>query len=799
MKINVLGPSQNVNPGRKYYWSRLLLILTATGLLQSIDWARAQPVGGAGEAGQIRIVEQQGTVEIMPAGTQRWFPTQTNQVLEVADKLRTGFNSRVTLLWYDRSVVPCGALSDIEILPPPGQGDLPGLHLLRGIFSFFHRDRAGRIRVLTHGDTTASIEGTEFLVAVTGTPGREQTTFSVVDGTVRVHNPLGTLVLTNQEQGVVEPEKAPARTAGFIANNLLQWCFYYPAVLDLHDLSFSPAEQQALGSSMEAYRSGDLLAALAKCPAPQAEDAAAQRLYHAALLLAVGQVEATERELTSLVGTDPDDRITRLAEAMRTLIAAVKRQPKPGSLTPELPTELLAASYYEQSRARGDLSLMVALQLARRATLLSPQFGFAWSRVAELEFCFGCAGDTATALATSFKLAPRNAQALALQGFVLAAENQVPAAIDWFNRALAVDAAQGNAWLGRGLGRIRSGDAAGGREDLLVAAALEPQRAELRSYLGKAFTVAGDERHAARELELAKHLDPKDPTAWLYSALLNQQNNRINEAIRDLEKSEELNDNRRVYRSQLLLDEDQAVRSANLAGVYQDAGFFDLSVREAGRAVSSDYANYSAHLFLANSYDQLRDPNWSNLRYDAPATDEYWIANLLAPTGAGWLTDIMAERPNTRFFDQPGFGVVSDTTYLSRGAWDQFSDQYYTSDQISADVGLYYQTDPGQRPNEYFENRELDVSIKGSLTARDTAFASVQLLEINNGDTLEYYDNTKASPYFQQNEYQVPNVFLGWHHDWSPGVHTLFLAAVQNSDVSATTARVNENLAFSYL
>jgi len=48
-----------------------------------------------------------------------------------------------------------------------------------------------------------------------------------------------------------------------------------------------------------------------------------------------------------------------------------------------------------------------------------------------------------------------------------------------------------------------------------------------------------------------------------------------------------------------------------------------------------DYANFSAHLFLANSYDLLRDPNRVNLRYATPAESEYLIANLLAPVGVG--------------------------------------------------------------------------------------------------------------------------------------------------------------------
>src|SRR5213076_2770954 len=146
--------------------------------------------------------------------------------------------------------------------------------------------------------------------------------------------------------------------------------------------------------------------------------------------------------------------------------------------------------------------------------------------------------------------------------------------------------------------------------------------------------------------------------SWLYSALLNQQNSRINEAVQDLEKSEELNENRSVYRSQLLLDQDRAVRSANLANIYRDAGMFDVSVREAARAVNYDYANYSAHLFLADSYEQLRDPNLINLRYETPAENEYLLANLLAPVAAGPLSPAISQQEYSKLLERNSFGVV---------------------------------------------------------------------------------------------------------------------------------------------
>src|SRR5206468_4095124 len=119
----------------------------------------------------------------------------------------------------------------------------------------------------------------------------------------------------------------------------------------------------------------------------------------------------------------------------------------------------------------------------------------------------------------------------------------------------AADGSLANAWLGRGLTRIKMDDIDGGRKDLEVAAALEPNRAILRSYLGKAWSIDQPFRSswnlqlADKEFRLAKTLDPNDPTAWLYSALLNDQRNRINEALADLEHSQDLNTNRAVFRS----------------------------------------------------------------------------------------------------------------------------------------------------------------------------------------------------------------------------------------------------------
>ena len=69
-----------------------------------------------------------------------------------------------------------------------------------------------------------------------------------------------------------------------------------------------------------------------------------------------------------------------------------------------------------------------------------------------------------------------------------------------FDRAIAIDGALGNAWLGRGLCKMQTGKRAEGRQDIQVAATLEPNRSDLRGYLGKAWDETHDAKHADKEL-----------------------------------------------------------------------------------------------------------------------------------------------------------------------------------------------------------------------------------------------------------------------------------------------------------
>ncbi len=721
-------------------------------------------------------------VEVKRYGAQVWdraYVQPVNQVLNPGDRLRTGRDSRALLRLSNLTDFPVGELTQLEV--PREKEERAAIRLIKGIIYFFHRDHPHEFQVDTP-TVSAVVRGTEFAVEVSddGT-----STFRLLDGELEITNSLGALRLERGQTAVAKPGEAPVRTAVIMAGlaNTIQWCLYYPAVLNLEELNLTREEQRILSNSIAAYRQGDLVQALTTYPAGRAPGSPDEKVYRASLLLAVGKVTEAEKLLSPSSRADPASRVHSLAQALMTLIAAVRLETVPNGerttmLSNDLATPWLAESYYEQSKSHFDR----ALQAARRATSIAPEFAFARAQLAELEFGAGRRDAMADAEAV-LRLAPRHAQGVALRGFLLAAQNRIRAAEETFNQAIALDGALGNAWLGRGLCRIQRGNSKAGAEDLLVAATLEPQRALLRAYLGKAFARLGNDERANAELSLARQLDPNDPTSWLYSALLEQQQNRINKAIGDLEASQQRNDNRSLFRSRLLLDEDRAVRSANLASIYRDAGMTDVGIREGAKAVAYDYAGDSAHLFLSDSYNHLRDPTRFNLRYETVWFNELLLANLLAPIGAGRLSQHVSQQEYSRLFDSEGLGFANTTIARSDSSYTELASQFGTFRTTSYSLDLEYHNNKGVRRNNDLESIEWYSTIKQQITPQDTLLALVKYEDYHSGDNFHYYDPSHSlRPNFRFDVYEHPIVVGGWHHEWTPGIHTLLLGGELSSE-----------------
>ncbi len=718
---------------------------------------------GAEAVAQGELLSKEGSVEFSAARKTNWTGAIVGTKLVVQDRLRTLALSRAMMQLAELGRVRVNELTTLEVLPPQKGAGKATLDLRAGALYFFTRDKPREFQIQTPHALAAS-RGTEFLVTIEPA-GR--VVFTVFDGEVELSNPQGTLVLGNGQQGAALPGQAPFPLPAIQAVNIVQWWLYYPGVLDVDEVPLTAAEQAALAVSLNNYRQGDLLAALNSYPPGRLPQSDPEKVLYAGLLLAVGQVDKAEAQLVT-VATQP-----ALVNALREAIASVTLTNFTGTSQPKLASEWLARSYAQQAH----FDLRGALESARAASRQSTNFGFAWERVAELEFSFGRTDAALEALEHALQLSPRNAQAWALKGFLEAARNRLNEATNHFQTAIAIDPALGNGWLGRGLVRIREGDAQNGRTDLQTAAAMEPNRSLLRSYLGKAFDNVGQITNAQKELRRGRELDNADPTPWLYSALLLRQQLRFNEAVDDLEKSVELNDNRRVYRSRLLLDQDRAVRNANLAALYENAGMEQVAVREAARGVASDYGNYSAHLFLADSFNALRDPTRFNKRYETAFANELFLANLLAPVGAGTLSQSISQQEYSRLFDTKQFGFFSETTYRSDGQFRQLASQFGTVGHTSYSLDAEYQHNEGVRPNNELTSAVGQLSLSHQLTPKDSVVGLATFQDYHSGDNFQYYNpRTDARKDYNLDEQETPNLVAGFHHEWEPGVHTLLLA-----------------------
>ena len=141
-------------------------------------------------------------------------------------------------------------------------------------------------------------------------------------------------------------------------------------------------------------------------------------------------------------------------------------------------------------------------------------------------------------------------------GFAYLAQVKTTASRAAFEKAIELDQADPLSRLGLGLAKIRDGDLKAGGREIEIAASLDPNNSLIRSYLGKTYYEEKRTGQDGREYAIAKKLDPNDPTPWFYDAIRLQTVNRPVEALRNYQKAIELNDNRAVYRSKLLLDSD---------------------------------------------------------------------------------------------------------------------------------------------------------------------------------------------------------------------------------------------------
>nr|MCU0231590.1 tetratricopeptide repeat protein [Acidobacteriota bacterium] len=528
------------------------VILAASGITLV---AAEPPAAKPGQ--QAKIMSLQNQVEAKPSAAAGWTPAAVNQSLFARDRVRTGMASRATILYADQTAHRLNEKSEVEIVAP--EGDKPGLlKVLSGQHYFSSRKPKdfGRVETPT---VTAAIKGTEFVVDVGADGG---TTITMLEGVVEATNQYGGVSVTAGEKAVVEPGRAPVKAIVLRPRDAVNWSLYYPPVLGGADA----ARLKAMGTDGEDLsKAAQLLSAGQVGSAAPLIDGVRQRQPSNPIALA----------LASVVELTEDNRAEAL-ELAKSALAADEKSPAAN----------LAGSFAAQS----EFDIERAGELAERAAQLDPEDATALIRVAELRMAKGDIAGARRAAESALKRDPDDAHAMTVLGFAELAVLRAVNARPLFEQAIANDPSFPLARLGLGLAQIRLGDLTAGREQMQTAAALDPTNSLLRSYLGKAYYEEKRLDEAAKEYATAKALDPSDPTPWLYSAYLKQNDNRPVEALGDIQESIELNDRRAVYRSRLLLDEDLAVRSADKSQIYNQLGFDQLGLVTARRSADADQA-----------------------------------------------------------------------------------------------------------------------------------------------------------------------------------------------------------------
>jgi Tfp pilus assembly protein PilF len=729
------------------------------------------------------VIEAAGRVEFNSGGGTNWQPARVGAALKPGDRVRTREQSRAAVQLSDRSVIRLNERTTLEILPPR-RAEKKRFGLPVGSLYFFNREKPADVEFDTPL-AAGAIRGTEFLLEVID--AHPTLHLALIDGFVSLQTADGEVSLQRGQDLRLAPNQPPQKTALVNVNAAIQWALYYPAVVNPAEIPLDAADQAHLTEVLNSYHAGDLLAALAAWPSTQSETSAGRKILHAQLELAVGGVNEAQRLLDGVPGDQP------AAAALRELIRVVLGNTNASADlagSPASSSQLLARTYALQARA----DLEGARAAANQAVQLAPDFGFAHARLAELDFAFGNRRAALAELDFALRLSPRLAPGHSLRGFVMLAQGEVSTALNSFDHARELDAAFGLAWLGRGLCLMQEQKFSEALGAFQAAAALEPQRSLYRSYLGKASSELGNTKGAEKEFNLAKRLDPNDPTPWLYSALDLWQQNRLNEAIRDLEKSINLNDQLTPFRSRLLLDGDHSVRSADIAAIYDDVGLPEVSRHLASQSVAEDYANFSGHLFLANSYQTIQDANQYDLRLETARQSELLVANLLAPPGAGNLSQLFSQQEHLQYFDPRPVGVSSFTGYGSGGDWVQTVTMFGSLDGFSYALDSSHQSLNGQQPNGSSESQQYILTIKQRVTPDDDLYFQAGYLKSDAGDVALHYDPTQTTPGFHVEEKQEPTIYAGWHHAWSPGSHTLLLVGRLNDKL--TLHNPDDNILF---
>lgn len=680
-----------------------------------------------------KLVSLQGKVDVKSANDTQWRPAGAAETFCPGDRLHVGEQSRAAVVLSNEAVFRVDQNTTL-LFPETEKKRLFILELIEGAAHFFSR-KPRSLEVVTPF-VNGVVEGTEFYVQV----DQEHTIFSVFRGSVRTVNQSGELLLTDGQTAVAQKGHAPQLRITARPRDAVTWALFYPPV------GISESE----GVQTELLAAGRLLQVGRADQARSITDG----------ILAIDPKNSAALALNAVIALAQD----RKEDARDLAEQAVQSNPRS---TPAR----MAMSYVQQAH----FDVEGARETLRRATDDNPENAMVWARLSELWLATGYPDKALSAARTALRLSPQTSRTQTVLGFAHIAAVDISDAKTAFQNAIDLDQGDPLPRLGLGLALIRGGDLESGRAQIEIAAALDPGNALIRSYLGKAFYEEKDDRHARRQYQVAKELDPNDPTPYLYDAIRKHSENRPVEALYDLQTSVDLNNNRAVYRSQLLLDEDLAARSAGLGGIYTTLGFQQQGLVQGYRSVDLDPGNYSAHKLLSDTYADIP-------RFEMAKASESLQSRLLQPLNVAPIDPLLGEADPYSFKNTEAATVsynAYDSLFLRNrlglqlsgvaGSQSAFGNQVVQSGvlgRFSYSLSNFHLASDGFRENNDVDNNLFTAFVQGLLTPKTSLQAEYRYRTREHGDLTLRFDDDFSSGFREEQSSILGR--LGFSHRFSP-------------------------------
>jgi len=841
-----------------------------------------------------RLINPQGLVAVLPSGQASWEEVQNGWDLFAGDSVKTGQDSRVSILCVDetqlklnentvvvlKSATPSARMG---IAVPAAQREAGAslYEVSEGEIWLRNKNEKARFEVQTRA-VTAAIRGTEFNLKVNQAGA---TSLVLLEGRLTLANDLGQIDLDPGEEGLAEVGRAPYKRIILQPKDAVQWSLYYPGIFSYRDIPLRTQPEGEGASAMVvdaqiAYDRGDLDTserdaneALARDPenarallilgwtSLQRQDPQKAAAYFERARKAAGPHASGHRQVKESVETlsaaaaglrDSSVELTvcglalacyRMGDAVGAykLITAELKKGPPSSLmlvmsgyfsmlagkidqartlltdsrisgrdsgiahsllgqiyliqnSKEQASSEVAIAMRENSESPmvrmtaalvkiSYFDLPAARRLLEESLAADPHFLEAYVYLARLWLGADYLDRAWEIIGKALEISKTDSEVLSLAGFIRLGYRDFDKAFNLFTEAVKNNPGFGEPHIGLANIAFRNRNFSQGLTEMLTATLLEPRVSLNQSSLGKALYQTRSFDKALEVYDYAKTLDPNDPTPYLYKGIALSDLYRPGEAIQEINKSIELNDNRAVFRSRLMLDRDLAVRNTDLARAYNQLGLGDWAFSKALTAVKDDPLNPSAHLFLSSAFSSTRQNVGASsselLMYEllAPANENTFIAS------TSYTTDY------TPMFEMPYARVQ---TNASVGTWADHAApvQNYSIEVfggwpgLAGDVYGAYQYDPGfRKTNDSTQNIFGFAQTKYEPTIKDSFYANYTYNKVLWGDTgnpdnFSYKNdpnlrNTNNNDFVEAgyiHRFSPEAVFIGYFHwgneDW---------------------------------